>query len=343
MFDMHENFHTPWLLLVAFLAPLVFYLASRWSSMVGYSSLSTLRKAPVSLRARLAKLPALMLALAFVALAVALAGHRDPDELSWSSREGVAIMMVVDRSGSMRARDMVSEDRSIDRLDVVKEVFGDFVLGEKGLSGRRDDAIGLISFARYADSLCPLTLDHGNLVSMSKDLAIAMERGEDGTSIGEGLALAIERLRRNPAKSKVVILLTDGVNNGGEIEPLQAAQLAVDFQTKVYCIGVGTKGMAPVPAIHPLTGREHLVAAPVEIDEETLKEIAKKTGGKYFRATDKRVLKEIYAKIDTLERSETGGGKYTEYEEYFAWWVFAGMGLMGVAAVLSGTVFRRLP
>ena len=132
MYDLNEIFHTPWFLLVALLAPLVFYLASRWSSMVGYSSLSTLRKAPVSLRARLAKLPALLLALAFVALSVALAGHRKPDKQSWSSREGVAIMMVVDRSGSMRARDMVAGDVSIDRLDVVKEVFGDFVLGENG-------------------------------------------------------------------------------------------------------------------------------------------------------------------------------------------------------------------
>jgi Ca-activated chloride channel family protein len=341
MFDI--EFRTPALLFVALLAPLVFYLASRSSSMVGYSSLATLRRVPRSLRARLAKLPAALLALAVASLAVALAGPRTPDAQTRISRDGVAIMVVVDRSSSMRARDMVSGDTSIDRLDVVKEVFRNFVLGEKGLGGRVDDAIGLVSFAGYADSLCPLTMDHGNLVAMSEELEIVTDPHEDGTAIGEGLALSVERLRRNPSKSKVVILLTDGVNTAGDIQPLQAAQLAVDYKTKVYCIGVGTEGVAPVPMVNPLTGREQLQAARVEIDEKTLEEIAKKTGGQYFRATDKEVLAEIYAKIDRMERTEITKVRYLRYTEHFASWVFAGLGLMGIATVLGGTVFRRLP
>ena len=234
----------------------MFWAASRSTSTVRYSSLSLTDRAPRSWRVRLSKLPAVLMAVAIVSLAVALAGPRTPDAETKVSREGIAIMMVVDRSGSMQARDLVKDDLSVDRLAVVKDVFQEFVLGGEAGHGRPDDAIGLVAFAGYADSLCPLTLDHGNLVSMVADLEIVKRRDEDGTALGDGLALAIERLRRSKAKSKVAILLTDGVNNTGSIAPDQAAELAVTQGIKVYCIGAGTEGLAPFPAIEPFSGRQ---------------------------------------------------------------------------------------
>jgi Ca-activated chloride channel family protein len=203
--------------------------------------------------------------------------------------------------------------------------------------------IGLVAFAGYADSLCPLTLDHGSLVSMVDDLEIVRTRDEDGTALGDGLALAVERLRQSKAKSKVVILLTDGVNNTGAIDPPRAAELAASQNIKVYSIGAGTDGLAPFPAVDPFTGREVLEPTYVEIDEETLQAIADKTGGRYFRATDRDGLSEIYAQIDRLERTEVTEVRYLRYTEHYASFVVAGLSLLAVAAVANGSVFRKLP
>ena len=349
------EFRDPLLLIVALIAPLMFVLASRSASAVRYSSLGIPDRSPRSWRVRLAKLPAVLTALAIVSLVVALAGPRTPDAQTKVSREGIAIMMVVDRSGSMNARDLVKDDLSVDRLAVVKDVFRQFVLGgdnrnsgllkgpPAGTAGRPDDVIGLVAFAGYADSLCPLTLDHGSLVSMLEDLEIVRARGEDGTALGDGLALAVERLRQSKAKSKVVILLTDGVNNTGAIDPPRAAELAASQNIKVYSIGAGTDGLAPFPTIDPFTGGRVLEPTYVEIDEETLKAIAGKTGGRYFRATDREGLSKIYAEIDRLERTEVTEVRYLQYTEHYVSFVVAGLGLMAVAAVAGGSVFRKLP
>lgn len=337
------EFRDPLFLLVALAAPFVLWAASRSTSAVRYSSLSLTDRAPRSWRVRLSKLPAVLMAVAVVSLAVALAGPRTPDAETKVSREGIAIMMVVDRSGSMQARDLVKDDLSVDRLAVVKDVFQEFVLGGDAGRGRPDDAIGLVTFAGYADSLCPLTLDHGNLVTMVADLEIVKRRDEDGTALGDGLALAIERLRRSKAKSKVAILLTDGVNNTGSIAPDQAAELAVTQGIKVYCIGAGTEGLAPFPAIEPFTGRQVLRRTYVEIDEETLKEIANETGGRYFRATDRDGLAEIYAEIDRLERTKVTEIQYLQYTEHYVVFVVSALTLMALAAFTSATVFRSLP
>lgn len=338
------EFRDSWFLLAALLAPLVFRLASRAPAAVTYSSLAIVDRAPRSLRARLVWLPALLLALAVFLLAVALAGPRTPDAQTKVSREGIAIMMVVDRSSSMNARDLVQGDTSIDRLTVVKKVFRQFVLGGQGAGhGRPDDMIGLTTFAGFADSLCPLTLDHGNLVSLVEDVAIVDRQDEDGTAIGDGLALAVERLRRNTAKSKVAILLTDGVSNAGAVDPRQAAELAASQSVRVYCIGAGTEGIAPVPDYDPFSGRVVLSRALVEIDEETLRGIADATGGRYFRATDEEALAEIYQEIDRLERTEVTEFRYLQYREHYVLLVVGALGLMGCAAVSGRTVFRRLP
>jgi Ca-activated chloride channel homolog len=337
------EFRDPMFLLVALAAPFVFWAASRSTSAVRYSSLSLADRAPRSWRARLSKLPAALMAIAVASLAVALAGPRTPDAETKVSREGIAIMMVVDCSGSMQARDLVKDDLSVDRLAVVKDVFQEFVLGGDAGRGRPDDAIGLVTFAGYADSLCPLTLDHGNLVTMVADLEIVKRRDEDGTALGDGLALAIERLRRSEAKSKIAILLTDGVNNTGSIAPDQAAELAVTQGIKVYCIGAGTEGLAPFPAIDPFSGRQVLRRTYVEIDEETLKEIANETGGRYFRATDRDGLAEIYAEIDRLERTTVTEIQYLQYTEHYAMFVVAALTLMALATLTGATLFRSLP
>jgi len=332
-----------WFLLATLVAPLIFWIAKRPGATIEFSSLALLDRAPRSLRARLARLPAAFLAVAVTLLAIALAGPRTPDHETRVSREGIAIVMVVDRSGSMNARDMVEDDLGVDRMTAVKNVFRDFVLGDnKSGSGRPDDMIGLIAFASFADSLCPLTLDHGNLTTMAEDVEIATDETESATAIGEGLALAVERLRNNPAQSKVVILLTDGFNNAGQIEPLQAAQLAFDYDIKVYAIGVGTDGLAPFPA-KDLFGRDVLRPMRVEIDEETLQKISDKTGGRYFRATDMEGLAKIYTEIDHMERTQLTEVRYRQYTEHYGIFVLGALGLIAVAAIANGTVFRRLP
>ncbi len=328
----------PLFLLVALLAPVVYVLASRLPAVVTYSSLALLDRAPRSLRLRLARLPALLLALAVVALAVALADPRTGDATTRVQREGIAIAMVVDRSGSMQARDFVADDASASRLDVVKRVFRDFVSGRS----REGDLIGLVAFARYADGLCPPTLDRGNLLQILGQVEIATDPEEDGTALGEGLALAVERLRELPARSKVAILLTDGVSNAGEIDPLHAADLASQFGIRVYTIGAGSTGYAPVP-VRVRGGRTVLQRAYVEIDERTLEAIAERSGGRYFHATDAEALADVVDEIDRLERSEITEVRYLAYTHHYPVFVASSLGLVAAAALLSGTLLRRLP
>lgn len=336
------EFRDPWFFLCLPLVPLVYWLATRSRSLLGYSSLTIVRETPKSLRLRLSRLPAALLALATLILIVALARPRTPERETRVSRDGIAIMMVVDLSSSMDARDLVEDDYGINRLDVVKDLFVDFVLGASGISGRPDDLIGLVTFAGFADSVCPLTLDHGNLSNLVKDLQLVQYESEDGTAIGDGLGLAVERLRRSKAKSRVAILLTDGVNNAGVIAPEKAAELAAEFDIKVYCIGAGTNGSAPIPSVD-LFGRKRLMSQPVKIDEETLKQIASKTGGEYFRAVNREGLQNVYNEIDKLERTEVTETRYLRYQEHFPYFVSFGLGLLALAALLNGSVFRRLP
>jgi Ca-activated chloride channel family protein len=191
--------------------------------------------------------------------------------------------------------------------------------------------------------VCPLTLDHANLLSILDGLQVAQARSEAATAIGEGLGLAVERLRQHPAKSKVIILLSDGVSNAGELEPLQAAELAVENDIKVYTIGAGTTGYAPMP-IYDNTGQvRQLGRAPVEIDEKTLQEIAQRTGGRYFHARDAEGLVDVYREIDRLERSEITEIRYLQYREHYPLLVLMALTLLALAALSSGTWLRRLP
>ena len=336
------EFRSPWLLLLCLVAPLVYWLASQLPSRAKYSSLQLLDVGPTSLKIRLSFLPALLLAAATLFLGIALAGPRTGDATTEVYREGITIMLVMDHSGSMDARDFVANDTSVSRLDALKTVLRNFVLGEGDTRGRPDDLIGVVAFGTFADGICPLTLDHGNLVSIIEDVTVARSQAEGATAIGDGLALAVERMRTHKAKSKVVVLVTDGVNNAGEVDPLQAADLAAAHDIRVYTIAAGRTGRAPIP-VKRRDGRTVLRSMRVEIDEATLREIAKRTDGQYFHAEDADGLQRTYAAIDALERSEITEVRYLQYHEHFPKLVLSALVLMALAALLAGTWLRRLP
>lgn len=339
------EFRDPLFLLAGLLAPLVYLLAGRIPSRIIYASLALPDRAPTAPRVRLAQLPAGLLALASLALTIALAGPRTGDEATEIEREGIAIVMALDRSGSMDARDFVAEDYSVSRLQALKGVFRDFVLGGEAGNGRPDDLIGLVTFGTYADGICPLTLDHGNLLNILDQIEVAHERSEAATAVGEGLGLAVERLLdvgQAGIQSRVVILLTDGVNNAGEIEPLQAAELAAEQDIKVYTVGAGGNGYAPVPVTGP-DGHQHLRRALVEMDEKTLQEIAQRTGGTYFHARDAEGLAATYRAIDGLERTTISEVRYLRYREHYTGFALAALILIVLAGLASGTLLRRLP
>ena len=328
----------PWYLLAALLAVPAWLLARHAAGRVVYSSLGVLPARGASWRTRLAWLPDALAALAIVALAIALAGPRRGEEDARIRREGIAIVMAVDTSSSMAALDLSVGGRERDRLAAVEEVFEDFV------KGRPDDAIGLVSFARYADTRSPLTLDHGNLIAAARAVELTPARTrDDGTAIGDGLALAVERLAGARARSKVAILLTDGEDNASQVSPDEAAVLAREEGIKVYAIGAGTTGVAPVRVTDPNSGASRLVQVPVSIDEDLLRAIAESTGGRYFRADDGEALASIYDEIDRLEKTELEEVRFAEYREYFDRFVALGLLLALAGLFLRATVLRRIP
>jgi Ca-activated chloride channel family protein len=228
---------------------------------------------------------------------------------------------------------MLAEDLRPNRIDAAKQVALDFV------DGRATDRIGLVIFAGESFTQCPMTLDHRVL----KDLLRQVKSGmvEDGTAIGLAIAQAVNRLKEGEAKSRVMILLTDGVNNRGEIDPMTATQIATTFDIRIYTIGVGTRGEAPYPVQTPFGVRYQNV--PVDVDENTLREIASVTGGKYFRATDNRSLREIYQEIDRLEKTRIEVRAYRSYTELFYGWAAAGLIGLLLEMICSGTILRKLP
>ncbi len=336
------EFREPLLLLLALLAVPVFLLARRAPGRVLYSSLSLLPAQRGGLRARLAWLPDALLALALLALVLALAGPRIGERFSRIEREGIAIMMVVDTSGSMSALDLSTANRERTRLEAVQDVFELFVLGGGDLPGRPDDAIGLIAFAAYADTAAPLTLDHDNLVAVARNLAITTLAEENYTAIGDALGLAVERMRESPAQSRIILLLTDGVNNAGVETPAAAAQLAHSQDVKVYTIGAGSTGIAHRRVRDARRGST-LRAVAVEIDEETLRDIAERTGGRYFRADNAEALIDVYAEIDRLERTKISEDRSRQYDELFRWPLALALMLAALGWLGRGAVFARAP
>jgi len=316
-------FYSPgWFLLLPLLLIVAWRLFSkRRREAVSFSTTSLVSQLTPTLRQRLLWLPKLLTLIALGLLVVSLARPREGRQQTITESEGIAIEMLVDRSGSMQALDFKIEGERVDRLTAIKSVAGKFVMGDGELDGRYSDLIGLITFAGYADGVTPPTLDHGFLASSLNNTQIVNVRSEDGTAIGDAIALAVEKLnaldkqREEPIDSKIMILLTDGENTAGELEPVAAAELAQTLGIKIYTIGVGTKGQAPIPVQDPFSGRERIRMMPVNIDEATLKKVASVTGGKYFRATDTDSLTEIYAEIDQLEKTKVETENFFDYRE----------------------------
>jgi Ca-activated chloride channel family protein len=339
--SLDDVFASKWLLLFALLALPAVWLARASTGRVVFSSLRALPTGGQTWRTQLEWIPDVLIGLAFVGLAIALAGPRRGDENGRIRREGIGIVMAIDVSGSMRALDLSTNKAELTRLDAVKQVFQQFVLGGNGLAGRDDDAIGLVAFARYAETRSPLTLDHQNLIAAASQLEFARET-EDGTAIGAGLELAVERLTEFKTASKIAILLTDGESNVHDIDEDTAIEDAQKAGVKVYTIGAGTTGLAQV-RVDVGDGRTQLMQTQVSIDETTLRKIADKTGGQYFRATDNASLRSIYAQIDKLERTRLDDERFTQYRQYFVYFLVAAMGCLVLALGLRATIFRRLP
>lgn len=347
---------SPWALLALLLLPLllVAWRRRRSGPALLFSELALL-PAGVSLRQRLMHLPFVLRLLSLTLLVLALARPQAGLEKVQETSQGVAIEMVVDHSGSMGA-EMAFDGRSMTRLDVVKQVFAEFVNGNgRDLAGRPSDLIGMISFARYADTICPLTLGHGALAGFLDTIhLVPQDSPENRTAIGDAIALAAARLqtaeetlaRQSGAaasaytiKSKIIILMTDGQNNIGRHTPEAAAALAKGWGIKIYTIGVGGED---VVKIQTLLGTR-MVRTGEGVDRQTLAALAESTGGIFRLAEDGKGLRAVYQEIDQLEKSEVETVRYIDYKEYFWLFAVAAFGLLVMEIVLHCTVLRRLP
>lgn len=325
-----------YLFLLVLLIPYVVWYVMQHRKMEPSMQVSTTRmymKAPRSWKVYLVHAPFLLRVVTFVMIVLVLARPQTTDNWQNTEIEGIDIMLAVDVSTSMLA-----EDLRPNRIEAAKEVAAEFI------NGRPNDNIGLTIFAGEAFTQCPLTIDHGVLLNLFRSVSCEMvQRGmiEDGTAIGMGLANAVSRLKDSKAKSKVVILLTDGVNNRGDISPLMAAEIAKQFGVRVYTIGVGTNGTAPYPM--PTYAGIQYVQVPVEIDEAVLTQIAATTNGNYFRATSNSKLKEVYQEIDKLEKTKLNVKEFSKREE--AYHVFALVAFLCILLeiLLRNTVLKKIP
>ncbi len=327
---------------ITFLHPNFFYLLLVLLPMIGWyiwkqksaqaslqiSSLKGFESAPVSWKVYLRHVPIALRSIGIIFLIVVLARPQSTNSSRDVVTEGIDIVMTLDISSSMEALDFKPN-----RLEAAKDVATEF------MSARPNDKIGLVIFAGESFTQCPLTTDKAVLVNLTHDIKTRMV--EDGTAIGLGLATAVNRIKDSKAKSKVIILLTDGVNNRGEVAPLTAAEIAKTFGIRVYTIGVGSKGVAKIPVQTPYGTR--YVEEEVKIDEAMMKEIAETTGGQYFRATNKSSLKNIYEEIDQMEKTKIEVKEYTKRsEEYLIFAILAALFII-MEVFIKSTVLRNLP
>lgn len=325
------TFHNPeilWLLLIVPLLVAYYLWVGRKEASLTVSALGRGR-APRTIRYWLRPLPFLLRLMALSALIVALARPQEEHTATETTVEGVDIVLAMDISGSMLAQDFQPN-----RIEASKSIASEFVADRQG------DRLSIVAFAGESFTQCPLTSDRGAVQTALSRLKSGII--DDGTAIGNGLATAINRLRESSSKSKIVVLLTDGVNNSGEISPRMAAEIARDLNIKVYTIGVGRRGMAPTPVMDPF-GNVGLAMVQVEIDEESLREISKITGGRYFRAENAEALTNIYAEIDQMEKSKVEVTDYTTYEELFLVWLVWGLVLLLAEIIVNRIVLNRLP
>lgn len=320
-----------YLFLLLLLIPyIVWYILKRKNNeaAIQVSDTHVYEHAPKSYKNYLLHVPFILRVLALILLIIVLARPQTTNSWQNSEVEGIDIMLAVDVSTSMLA-----EDLKPNRLEAAKDVAATFI------NGRPNDNIGITLFAGESFTQCPLTVDHSVLLNLIKDVKCGLI--EDGTAVGMGIANAVTRLKNSKAKSKVIILLTDGTNNRGDISPLTAAEIAKSFGIRVYTIGVGTNGMAPYP--YPVGGTIQYVNLPVEIDERTLTQIAGITDGNYFRATSNSKLEEVYKEIDKLEKTKLNVKEYSKrQEEYrlFAWIAFI---CILLEILLRNSILKKIP
>jgi Ca-activated chloride channel family protein len=328
--------HPWWLLLLLLLPALAIANGARGAApAVVFSSLQAIKPLGKPRRSRMGAWLTSLLLLALALLIAALARPQAGSTVSHTEASGIDIMLALDVSGSMIAEDFTIGGQRASRIEVVKNVTQSFI------DGRPNDRIGMLCFASRPYLVSPLTLDHDWLLRNMERVRLGLV--EDGTAIGSAIASCANRLKeRKDAKSRIVVLLTDGDNNAGKISPLTAAEAAAALGIKVYTIGAGTNGEAPMPMQDPF-GRKIYQNVKVDVDEDTLKKIADITGGRFYRATDTKTLKQIFEQIDTLEKSKMELTQYKQYRDLFPWFLGAGLVILAFQGALAQTKGRRLP
>jgi len=324
-----------WFWLLALL-PLVLLWRGRRGPVaaIEYSDVSLAREVARRGRSRIGMLLWMLPILAGALMIVGLARPQRADGRSEVTANGIDIVLGLDVSGSMQALDFHIQNQRVNRIQVVKTVVSKFI------DERPDDRIGIIAFAGAPYLVSPITLDHDWLQQNLERVAVGGV--DDGTAIGSAIAAGVNRLRLTQAKSKVIILLTDGVNNTGKISPIAAAEAAKAMGIKVYTIGVGVRGDAPIP-VRDAVGNARMVMAKVDVDEKTLQAVADATGGKFYRATDTDSLQMIYEQINRLEKNAQTVQKFEHTEELYSWALIPALGILGLSLLLQQTRLRRLP
>lgn len=329
------RFEDPWLFSFLALIPLMLYY--HWKGLgknsIRFSSLDNLKQLRQPRMIFLRHLPLALRCLSIMLLVTALARPQAGTTSTEVLTEGIDIILCLDTSGSMQALDFIWQDEHQNRLQVVKRVVHDFI------KGRNNDRIGMVVFGAEAFTQCPLTLDYGVLLSFLDRVEIGM--AGDATAIGSALSVCVKRLKDLQSKSKVVIMLTDGRNNTGSIDPETAAGMARTFGIKVYTVGVGTEGKVPF-LVDTIIGKQ-AVYQRVDLDEAILKKVAGITGGTYFKATNTEALAEIYRQIDQMEKTTIETKEYTEYRELFHPFLLCGLALLLIEVVLTNTRLRKIP
>jgi Ca-activated chloride channel family protein len=301
---------------------------------IEYSDVSLAREVARGTRSRIGRLVWLLPILAGALMIVGLARPQRAHSRTEVSANGIDIVLGLDVSGSMQALDFLIDRQRVNRIEVVKSVVSKFI------DERPDDRIGLIAFAGAPYLVSPITLDHDWLQQNLERVSVGA--AEDGTAIGSAIAAGVNRLRLTPAKSKVLILLTDGVNNTGKISPLAAAEAARAMGVKIYTIGVGVRGYAPIP-VRDAAGNTQVIRAKVDVDEKTLQAVAQETGGKFYRATDTDSLQKIYEEINRFEKTAQTVQKFEHTEELYPWVLIPSLAMLGLSLTLQQTRLRRLP
>lgn len=328
------RFANPLFLLLFLILPLLILYKHRKSSKpaaITFSDLGTVKEISPPRRVTYQELLTVLRIAAISLIILALARPQTGLKGEEIIKKGIDIILCIDTSRSMLAEDFKPKNR----LDAAKTTAVEFI------KGRKSDRIGVVVFSELSLTQAPLTLDYEALLEFMDKVEIGMT-GSQGTAIGTGIMTSLSRLKESTAKSRIIILLTDGRNNAGEIDPLTASRAAASFGIKIYTIGAGAKGRAPYPIDHPIFGKQY-VWIDEDLDEDTLSQIAKETGGLYFRATSSEGLSTIYKQIDKLEKTEIKVEEYTEYSEIFPWFLWPGLAFLLLEISLAQTVLRKIP